>query len=171
MYANNVLPNAMIEVGSHHKPYAVTTISKDGQRTTRDSFKSPSEASRYALTQLDAGYQIEVGEMQIPSIWFETWRARGAKMSDFFLPCKNIVMGTDILNQTATSCALKEHAHACMLSIYKTGSPTEGLDYARTVLDYAKSHPLETNENPQNKVAGSTISEIAKSLPLPTFGD
>jgi hypothetical protein len=136
LYPDNTLINAMVQVGSQNKPYVV---SSSGQPNT---YPNASKASNYTMNQLHAGNQVDIGLMQIPSLWL---KQPYANVSELFLPCKNMVTATKVLNEAAMHCSeiSASNQQACMLSMYKTGNPTAGLDYANAVLSYAQNHPWD----------------------------
>lgn len=139
LYADNSIPYAMIQSESQNNPLVVS-VNGD----TR-SFKSIPAAIRYTHRQIDLGKNPEVGLMQIPSRWFSEV---GASTSDLFRPCKNVVVGTQILEKLRLQCqALAVNnpqvtIPSCVLSLYKTKNPQQGLTYAYRIIHYAKSHPF-----------------------------
>lgn len=138
LYTDNSITNAIVQVGSKNNPLTVT--SAQGEQKV---FKTQSQAVSYANSELNQGHNIDIGLMQIPSRWLHE---HNLGMDELFAPCKNIVVATQILNNAAEQCSDLQanqpidDLKACTLSVYKTGDPQAGLDYAHTVLDYANAH-------------------------------
>lgn len=141
LYNDNSITNAIAEVGSKSNPLTVTSVGGE-----RKVFKTQNEAATYALSELQQGHEIEIGLMQIPSRWLKD---NNIALNELFGPCKNLVTATQILNSAAEQCnevqsnASAENLKSCTLSIYKTGDPQAGLDYAHTIMDYANSHSFD----------------------------
>jgi hypothetical protein len=138
LYPDNSITNAMLEVGSHNNPLAVTV--DGGQPTT---FKTADQAAQFATAQIQQGHKVDVGLMQIPNIWLKQYPIIP---SELFMGCKNTVLATKILNDAETQCSQMENLPAntsiqtCALSVYKTGDAQAGLDYANAVVSYSNSH-------------------------------
>jgi hypothetical protein len=141
MYPNNSITNAMVQIGSQNKPYSIAV---DGAKP--QTFTSASAATVFANKQLAQNHKIEVGIMQIPDSWFKEYNVTAA---DLLLPCKNVVVATEILNEAASQCADLQSNNpnldvkACTLSIYKSGDPQNGSDYATKITDYASVHNFD----------------------------
>lgn len=139
LYADNSIPYAMIETGSKNDPL-VATVDNESKH-----FKTTSKAITFTQKQIAQGKIVDIGLMQIPSQWLPKV---GAHADDLFRPCKNLVVATQIMNKIRLQCqTLAErnptlNLQTCMLSMYKTGNTQNGLDYANTVIDYAKKHPF-----------------------------
>lgn len=139
LYADNSIPYAMIQTSTQNNPLIVTSdaISK--------TFQTVPAAVQYTRSQIAQGKTIDIGLMQISSQWLPEI---GAHASDLFRPCKNLVVATQILEKLRLHCqsiAINKpntNIQACMLSLYKTKSPQNGLAYAKQVLHYAKAHPF-----------------------------
>jgi len=139
LYTDNSITNAMVQVGSHNNSLAVR--STDGLKI----FKTQSDAINYTNTALQQGNTIDIGIMQIPSRWAHASHSA----AELFAPCKNMVVATKILNQAMDRCSELSandpsiDEQACALSIYKTGNPQAGLDYANAIISYAKAHSFD----------------------------
>lgn len=142
LYPDNSITNAMVEVGSQNKPLTIT-ISDDGQNTTK-TFKAEAEALSYVNKEVAQGHAVNIGLLQIPNSWIAKYPASmGASAAGLLHPCKNMVVATDLLNDATEQCAsIDGDKTACALSVFHTGSPTAGLDYAKQVIDYAVAHPF-----------------------------
>lgn len=131
----------MVQTGSQNKALSVAV---DGNKA--QSFTSAGEALKFANDQLTQGHNINVGIMQIPNLWFKQYNVTVAEL---LLPCKNMVVATEILNFSARSCAdLTNKAPgfdetACTLSMYKTGDPQAGSDFASSITTYASAHNFD----------------------------
>lgn len=142
LYANNSIVNAIVQVGSKNNALAITQDGVDPK-----TFKTTDEALKYANSELEQKHPINIGLMQIPSYWLPKHHTTVAEL---LAPCKNIVMATQILNHAVSECTDLQAEQpnldmdACTLSIYKTGDPQAGLDYAHTIMDYAQQHSFET---------------------------
>src|ERR1700722_13055134 len=97
LYPNNSITNAMVQVGSQNK---ALSIAVDGGKA--QSFASADKALAFANQQLAQGHIVDVGLMQIPSIWFKSCNVT---LPELLLPCKNMVIATEILNQASLNCA------------------------------------------------------------------
>ncbi len=141
LYTDNSIVNAMVQVGSQNRPL---TVSVDG--SAAKSFTSPSQAVNYSMQKLQQGQTIDIGLLQISSIWL---KSNAINLSEQFHACKNMVTATKILNTAMDQCSNMSNPAVtdpkiCALSIYKTGSAQAGLDYANAVLSYAEAHPFST---------------------------
>jgi hypothetical protein len=140
LYNDNSITNAMLEVGSKNNPLIVT-VDNDPAKT----FATADEAAQFATQQIQQGHQVDVGLMQIPNRWLKDYSPIPA---DLFMPCKNMVLATKILNDAATQCnqlpasTPNSDTGTCALSIYKSGDPKAGIDYANAVTQYANAHPF-----------------------------
>ena len=153
--SNYDITNAIIETGSQEKPLAITATTPAGQVTSVKDFKSEAAASAYANKQLTAGNSLEVGLMQIPSLWFPALMQQGVILDDLLLSCNNITRGSDLLAQAKDRCAHKGYKNGeldqCALSVYKTGSETNGQTYAAQILSYAQAHPFQNGKYKQQQ--------------------
>lgn len=142
LYPDNSITNAMVEIGSQNNPLTIT-IAENGQAITK-TFKNEADATSYVNKQIAQGHNVNIGLMQIPNNWITKYPASmDASVSGLFRPCKNMVVATDLLNDATEQCASNEgDKTACALSVYHTGSPTAGLDYAKQVMAYADAHPF-----------------------------
>lgn len=142
LYSDNSITNAMVQVGSQNKPLTVATANASPM-----SFTTPAQAAQYSNSQMQQGNAVAIGLMQIPSLWL---KHAEVTPTDLFLPCKNMVFATKVLNNAVAECSQNADAstnvQACALSMYKTGDAHAGLDYANTVLNYASSHPFSAIE-------------------------
>lgn len=131
----------MIQLGSQNKPY---TIAVDGGNV--QTFTSANQALDFANQSLAQGHKISVGLMQIPNDWFQQYHVT---VADVLLPCKNTVIATQILDSATSQCMDMQskdpnvNLTSCALSIYKSGDPQSGMDYANKIMDYAKSHNFD----------------------------
>jgi type IV secretion system protein VirB1 len=141
LYADNSITNAMVQVGSQNQPFAIAV---DGG--TPKNFKSQSEALSYANKQISAGHTVDIGLMQIPSTWLKAYHVT---VADILMPCKNMVIGTEILYHSEAKCDELQptipnlDVKTCALSMYHTGDPQAGADYANAILTYAKQHNFD----------------------------
>lgn len=139
LYADNSIPYAMIQTGAENNPLAVTS---DASSKT---FKTVPAAVQYVQNQMAQGKTLDIGLMQIPSLWLSEIATH---TSDLFRPCKNLVVATQILEKSRLQCQSiasnnpSTDIQACTLSLYKTKDPQNGLAYANQVLQYAKIHPF-----------------------------
>lgn len=142
LYPDNSITNAMVEVGSQNNPLTIT-ITDNGQSKTK-TFKTETEALNYANKEIAQGHSVNVGLLQIPNSWIAKYpSSMGANVLGLLHPCKNMVVATDLLNDATEQCASVDgDKTSCALSVYHTGSPTAGLDYAKQVIDYAVAHPF-----------------------------
>lgn len=148
LYRDNAITHAMVQIGSDSKPLAVTSIAPDGQQTTKSDFADPAKAAEYARAKFNEGNEIRVGLMQISSRWLAPYLNRNqARFEDLFRSCKNMVIATDVLNKATRTCHKEgNYRPSCALSIYISGNKKDGIDYAKTVLTYAKQNPLKVKE-------------------------
>lgn len=141
LYTNNSIIHAMIQRGSQNKELA---ISAEGNPPK--NFSNLNQAVSYANNELKQGHNINIGLMQIPSFWL---KSTNSSVSELLAPCKNMVIATQILNHAMDQCAELQtqdsniNQQACALSIYNSGNPQAGLDYANDVLSYAKDHSFD----------------------------
>lgn len=141
VYSNNSITNAMVQLGSQNKALSVAV---DGNKA--QSFTSADQALKFANDQLAQGHNINVGIMQIPNLWFKQYNVTVAEL---LLPCKNMVVATEILNASARSCADLSNKNpgfdetACTLSMYKTGDAQAGSDFANSITTYASAHNFD----------------------------
>jgi hypothetical protein len=142
LYPDNSITNAMVEIGSQNNPLTIT-ITDNGQNTTT-TFKTEAEALSYVNKVTAQGHTVNIGLLQIPYSWIAKYPASmGANAAGLLRPCKNMVVATDLLNDATEQCAsIDGDKTACALSVFHTGSPTAGLDYAKQVVDYAVAHPF-----------------------------
>ncbi len=141
LYTDNSIVNAMVQVGSKNNPLIITPAGGSPK-----TFKTPSQAMAYTVSELQQGHPLDIGLMQVPSRWLE---GHNISADELFAPCKNLVVATQILNNAADRCnelqanQSADDLKACTLSMYKTGDPQNGLEYAHTVMDYAKAHSFD----------------------------
>lgn len=163
----------MIKTGSHEKPLAITPYVSGKPAYTRTDFKSLTEAADFARQQMAAGNRVDIGMMQIPSIWLDKINKRGTSLEDLLRPCKNLAVGSDLLNEAMAYCSTQVNTEAerdqCGLSFYQTGSTTDGLSYAATIEAYAKAHPVESNPINHEVDFDPWQDDPKKQLPAPTF--
>lgn len=144
LYPDNSITNAMVQVGSKNKPLVVVVDDGDPK-----PFTSANQAAQFANSQIQQGHKVGVGLMQIPNYWLKQY---SVIPSEIFLPCKNMVAATKILNDAETQCNQMTNLPAntsiqtCALSVYKTGDATAGLDYANAVINYSNAHPFSDIE-------------------------
>ncbi len=174
VFHTNSITNAMVMTGSNNNPLAITSISNGMRSKTRSDFKTEAGALSYAQGQLAAGNVITIGVLQIPSLWLDKLNKRGVSLNDLLKPCKNLAVGTDLLNEAEAYCASRTHSASerddCALSFYRTSSPIDGLEYAAMIQTYAKEHPIKSNPiNHQIDFEGWQ-SDPDRQLPVPTFG-
>lgn len=181
-HANNTV-NAIIQTGSHQNSLAITRMAQVGQPgQTMTDFKTPEEASAYAKSQLALGNHVNIGMMQIPSGWLNNLSQNGVSIDDLMLPCKNVAVATDLLNQSEAYCSTVTNSgnerDLCTLSFYETGDPKAGLAFAQQVLDYAAANPMkmiepgvESPHTPPNPTVdyNSVLEKSGLALPQPTF--
>lgn len=170
LYQDNATTNAMIMLGSDNNPLAVTVVAADGTRQTRTNFKKPKDAAAYAEQQIQQGANVELGLMQIPSSWLSKMGERVA-VEDLFRSCKNVLIGSEILNRALEHCAHdstdKNNLRVCALSIYKAGNEADAKEYAQQVLNYAAMHPLVNNKLTQPMGDQVNLSGHREQLVLP----
>lgn len=141
LYSDNSIANAMLETGSQNNPLVVTV-----DNSPTKSFKSADQAAQFATQQIQQGHDVSIGLMQIPSRWLKKDQAVPAEL---FMPCKNMVTATKILNAAQNDCSDltgSTSTSTCALSVYKSGDPKAGMSYANTVISYANTHPFSTIE-------------------------
>lgn len=168
LYTNNAIPYAMIQTDSKNDPLMVSVSNNSKHFTTT------TEAIHYTQQQITQGQKVNIGLMQISSQWLPEI---GAHAADLFRPCKNLVVATQIMNKLRLQCqTLAErnptiNIQTCMLSLYKTGNPQNGLAYANTVINYATKHPfaplVEKARDP-GMLAAATKSKTASTKSLLT---
>lgn len=174
VFHTNSITNAMIITGSNANPLAITPIVNGQAGPTRVDFKSPEQAAAFADQQLKSGNQVDIGMMQIPSVWLDKINKRGTTLIDLLRPCKNLAVGTDLLNEAEAYCATKtdsaDERDNCALSFYKTSTANDGLKYATDIQAYAKNHPIKSNPiNLKIDFDGWQL-DPKQHLPLPLFG-
>lgn len=144
LYPDNSITNAMVQIGSNNKPYSVSVVSASGQTNTKD-FTSEVSAVDYAKAQIAKGASVNLGLLQIPQTWLGKYPANmDVTVTGVMRPCKNMFIATEILNNAMDQCSQLsgDDKTACALSIYHSGSPTAGLDYAKQVIAYAAANPF-----------------------------
>ena len=113
--------------------------------------------------------------MQIPSGWLDRLAKNGITLDDLLRPCKNIAVGTDLLNQSEAYCATRtdnaQERDTCALSFYKTGSTRDGVDYAQVILNYAAITPFQSNPASAKVDYNAYLQSKAFRLPAPVFDD
>jgi hypothetical protein len=169
LYTNNAIPYAMIQADSKINPLLVS-VNNDSKH-----FTTATEAISYTQQQIAQGQTVNIGLMQISSQWLPEI---GAHAADLFRPCKNIVVATQIMNKLRLQCqTLAErnptvNIQTCMLSLYKTGNPQNGLAYANTVINYATKHPFaplaEKARDPGMMAAAAKPKRASSTKPLLT---
>lgn len=159
VFQNYSITNAMIQVGSQDNYLMVTPI--DGNSTI---FPTEKQAINYAAQQLQQGNAVDIGIMQIPSSWLKTYKVTPAQI---IKSCKNVVLATEIITQMWEKCGHivsdpsdPEQVQACALSMFKTGNPKAGLDYATQVMNYANANPFE-------KIAAPAMAHWEKHAKVP----
>lgn len=139
---DNSVTKAIVELGSKNKPLMVSVAGGESK-----TFPTEAAAIDFANSELQQGHEIKLGLMQIPSRWLEPYHLH---VADLFKPCKNMVTGTRILNEMRDQCLSIKRSppitdlQACALSMYETGDPEQGSDYAKQITEQAKAHPFET---------------------------
>ncbi len=175
MFYNSSIVNSMIQNGSAENPLMITVVTDSGKAGIKNgSFKTVPTALAYAKSQLAQGKHIEIGMMQIPSGWLETLDKQGVTLESLLRPCKNIAVASDLLDQAEAYCATSTNndteRDTCALSFYKTGNKTEGLGYAKQIIDYATIHPFnKTNPSNQNLNYNKLLQHSEYQLPTPGF--
>ncbi len=174
VFHTNSITNAMVMTGSNNNPLAITAVVNGIRSKTRTDFKSEADALSYAQGQIASGNTVDIGVLQIPSLWLDKLTKRGISLNDLLKPCKNLAVGTDLLNEAEAYCASRTDSAGerddCALSFYRTSSPTAGLAYATMIQAYAKAHPVKSNPiNHQIDFEGWQ-SDPNRQLPTPTFG-
>lgn len=178
MLPNNAMVNAVIKTDAGQNPLAVAVVRQAGQmQSTKKDFKNANEASNYAKQQLATGQHVNIGMMQIPSGWLDKLSNQGVHLDDLWLPCKNVAMGSDLINQAESYCATQGYHNVerdqCALSFYRTGDTKQGIDYAKQILSYAAAHPLSTKgfeiKPPPPIDYNVYISDASYELPVPNF--
>lgn len=165
LYSDNSIPYAMIQTGTQNNPLVVTV---DG---TRKTFKSMPSAIRYTQRQIAEEKKVDIGLMQISSQWLPEIAAHA---SDLFRPCKNLVVATQILEKLRLQChtiaANNPNAdiQACVLSLYKTRNPKNGLSYANQVMQYAKTHPFSVLAEKARDPGMLAATEKTEAKPTPS---
>lgn len=140
LYNDNSIINAMLETGSNNNPLTVA-VDNNPPKT----FTTAAQAAQFATQQIQQGHEVNIGLMQIPNRWLSDYKVIPA---DLFMPCKNMVAATKILNDAANQCSQaatttpNNDTNTCVLSTYKTGDAKAGSDYANTVIAYANAHPF-----------------------------
>lgn len=175
VFHTNSITNAMIITGSNANPLAVTPIIDGKPAKTRVDFKTPEQAAAFAQQQLTAGIPVDIGMMQISSVWLDKINKRGVTLVDLLRPCKNLAVGTDLLNEAEAYCATQtdsvDERDNCALSFYKTSNPTQGLAYATEIQAYAKTHPIESNPINHKIDFDGWQLDPNQQLPAPAFGE
>lgn len=127
LYPDNAILNAMVELNSQNNPLMVSG----------KPFKSAKTAEVYVQAKQASQAAFEIGLLQIPSQWVAH---RPVSIEELLRPCKNMIVATQILNETQLKC---QGDVACALSLYKTGDPQAGLNYAQQIIQYASEHPFK----------------------------
>ena len=173
--SDNSITQAIVDLGSQNKPLMVSVAG--GETKT---FPTEATATAFVNSELQQGHSIKLGLMQIPSRWLEPYHL---SMNDIFKPCKNMVVATRILNDMHNECfAMKRSPpitdmQACALSMYETGDPQQGLEYANKIMTQAKAHPYVTPDltfgHPSShpKTAGQANNPIDLALKPTTTDD
>lgn len=175
MFHSNATVNAIIQTGSKNQALAITTLSANNDLLAPlKNFKTLAQASDYAKQQLAQGNHVEIGMMQIPSGWLDPLSKRGISLDDLLMPCKNVVVGSDLLTQADAYCATQTSTPAaqarCALSVYKTGSVSKGLSYAEKILQYAAIHPVKISSKETHAADESELDyDTELALPIPDF--
>lgn len=173
VFPTNSITNAMIETGSHANPLAITPYVNDQPVATRTDFKTVDQAAAFAKQQLAAGNRIDIGMMQIPSIWLDKINKRGITLEDLLRSCKNLAVGSDLLNEATAYCSNQvdnpSERQQCALSFYKTSNAKDGLAYATAIEAYAKSHPIASNPINHQIDFDDWQGDPKDVLPTPTF--
>lgn len=155
LYNDNSIINAMIKVGSQGKPLTISVANEPPK-----TFTAANQAIQYANHQIQQGYEVDIGLMQIPSRWLSETHTT---VSQLLAPCKNLVVASKILNRAMDQCVALQSSNpnlnlqACALSVYISGNPQEGLDYANQVLSYA-------NQNTFNDVYAQAKAKNPKAF-------
>jgi len=163
VFQNYSITNAMIQVGSHNNILMVTPAS--GNPTI---FPNADQAVNYITQQTAQDNEVDIGITQLPSRWLKTYQLTPAEI---IKPCKNVVVATEVITQMWEKCghivsdpSNPDQVQACALSMFKTGDPQAGLDYARQIMSYADAHPFEKLAAP----AMAHWEKYAKVPKLPT---
>lgn len=142
--SDNSITKAMIDLGSQNKPLMVSVVG--GETKT---FPTEAAATNFANNELQQGHSINIGLMQISNRWIEPYHL---SVGDMFKPCKNMVIATRILNDLHDQCLSIKRTpaitdmQACALSMYETGDPQQGADFASKIMTQAKTHPFVAPE-------------------------
>jgi hypothetical protein len=139
LYNDNSIVNAMAHVGSQNNPLTVTV--EDGATET---FPDAKQATSFAVQQIQEGHTVDIGLLQIPSFWLKQFAAN-TNIQDLFLPCRNMVLATKVLNAAEEKCSqipstAVADLQTCALSVYKTNDEHAGMAYADAVLSYAANN-------------------------------
>lgn len=165
LYNNNSIPYAMVQTSSQNK---ALTITVDNQSSK--NFSTVAQAVSYANDQLNQGREIAIGLMQVPSRWIKLMHTN---LTELLAPCKNMVVATQILNRAMDQCTELQATDAsidqqtCAISIYKTGNPQEGMDYAHTVISYANDHPFDKVFADAKTKNPKEFTDMAKKISKP----
>jgi hypothetical protein len=139
LFPDNSIIYAIINVDSHNNALRVT---ENGNSRT---FNNEQEAQDFTQQRIAQHKNPQIGLMQIP---YQQLTPMGVKAADVFYPCKNLVIGTQLLNKAYRQCETLSSTHPgldinqCTLSVYKTGDPQQGQNFASQVLTYAAAHPF-----------------------------
>jgi len=153
------ITNAMIQIGSKNNNLMVTPA--DGNPTI---FPTENQAVSFIKDQLQQDNAVDIGATQLPSRWLKTYQVTP---TDVIRPCKNVVIATQIITQMWEQCghlvsdpSSASQVQACALSMFKTGDPKAGLNYANQVMQYAASHPFQ-------KLAAPAMARWEKNAKVP----
>ena len=158
-YPDYSITNAMVQVASQNKALLVTPASGNAA-----NFATTQQAASFAEQQIQQGNPVALGVTQMPNRWLKSYHVNP---TDVLRPCKNVVIATEILNDTWNKClhivsdpSSVHDVQACALSMFKSGDPQAGLDYAQSVIDYASAHPF-------SKVAAPALQRWEKYAAVP----
>jgi hypothetical protein len=164
----------MLQVGSSNNILMVTPAG--GNPTI---FPNADQAIAYITQQTAQGNAVNIGAMQIPSSWLKTYHVTPAEI---IRPCKNVAVSTQIISEMWAKCghlvsdpSNPDQIQACALSMFRSGDPKAGLDYASHVMNYATAHPFSKVAAPAMarwekyaKVPKLPAGQIAKTPATPT---
>jgi len=129
-FSDNSVASAMAEINSKNNPLVISG----------KPFSSEKKALDYVEQLKAQGTSFEIGLMQIPNRLLDN-SPIPVSMKELLRPCKNMIVATQLLNQFKFTPECNGST-ACALSMYKSGDPQTGLDYANQVIQYAQDHPV-----------------------------
>lgn len=164
--SDNSVTKAIVDLGSKNQPLTVSVVGGESK-----TFPTEAAATAFANNELQQGHAINIGLMQIPSRWLEPYHLSAGAL---FKPCKNMVTATRIINDMREQCLTMStrvppvtDMQACALSMYETGDPQQGADFAKKIMEQAKAHPFvppepKINMHPKPKADTTESSDEQK---------